>query len=286
MADNIISPHVNVLISKGYVRDLIGNEGPACTPAPQIVSNAQPNASFPINAADVATAFGVPAMLPSYIWDCQESSPVLVDALQNELLVSNMIFSDDISMGVATSLESGARLGFQLTNGSINGLVATDSQIMNPYNGSVAWVMVFKVASISGFKGLGGYGRGINGDNETAGMGGYTDTLGRFGAQLSDGTTSATNAVIAGDICDNAWHIGGHRISGNSAKVMTELGEIDRDISALTWADDNKGYFRIGDTVSFPAQEMTVAYILGFEGAAADAVTQASLATFHAAELT
>ena len=256
-----------------------------CVPAPGLVSAALPNASFPVNAADVATKFGVPAMLPSYIWDCQEDVPVLIDALQNEPLVSNQIYSDDLVMDVATSLESGARRGLQLTNGSINGLVATSSQLMNPYNGSVAWLAVIKIASISGFKGVGGYGRGINGGNETAGMGGYTDTLGRWGAQLSDGTTSATSAVYATDICDNAWHIIGHRISGNSARVMTESGEQDRDISALTWADDNKGYFRIGDNVSFPAQEMTVAYILGFEGAAADAVTQASLATFHAAEL-
>lgn len=247
------------------------------------------NVNFPVNAADVATVFGVGGMTPTYIWDCQATSGAVICALTGEPLVPSLFFSSGLTYGVATSgLEGGARTAIRMTDNTKEGLIATNSRVLDPGGGSVAWLAVINVTDDPADRASLGYGQGVNGDLETCGIGGQLDSSGRVAGAFSDGTTSAANTLVVGDVCDTTWHIIGQRFDAALATSihMNNTNSHTRALSGLTWDTGNRSYFTVGYSYFRNAPAMDVTYILGFTGAAADAVTQASLATFETQMLT
>jgi len=256
--------------------------GTSCIPTGAEVSSAVTDTNFPITAAAVATALGVPAATPSYIWTCQETTDNnLVDALQDEQLFEGDV--DGAEWAIATSGLQGSRTAIRLTILSSERFAASNV-LIGDLTQSTAWMAVYNVAvENAATLALLSKGRGLAAAPaaDNAGIVSSFDSLGRLTTTISDGTASVANSLIVGDSNDGNWHIGGmvYNATAQTVKTMNEISEHTRDVSTLTFVTNNS-YFTIGDS-RFPAAGADIAYVLLFEGAAAEAVTQASLATFH-----
>lgn len=274
------------------------SSGAPCTPYPDRTISKSANTNFPITAADFATACGVPGMLPTNIFDCQETTDgeALVCALTGRILLPRKRFNEGITYGKATTgLEGGTRTAVSIDNAaSTDGWVATDTNFMNPFHGSCAAFAVFKASDDLAAEAFLGYGRAVNG-SEPAYDGGiltYFDTVGRIAAAYSDGTTAASTGLAVGDKCDGNWYMAGYMYDATNAdcEIMHDTGLHVRSLSGLTFID-MQSYFTVGFN-RFNSNDWDIAYLVCFDNAtaagrtAAEACTQAGISTFKAQAVT
>lgn len=284
-----LSPNLRAGLISGLLPGLnaVGQAEP-CVQAAALVSSAVANVNFPINAADFATKCGVPAMTPSFIWDCQEPSLALVDAIANEILLPYPFFATSPAYSVATSgLEGGARTAIQLDDDTAQAFQSDNTDMLDPINGAVAFFAVFKCGSSGLSRAFLSKGPGLtigSTDELETGFKGTFDSSGRINAGISDGVTGYAVSLVAPDLCDAGWHIAGIAFDdvAETVRTMNESGQHSRSVSGISLIN-NHSYFALGRGVNASnaqAPALDVTYIIGFEGAAARACTVAGLSTF------
>lgn len=253
-----------------------------CTPASAETASSVGTAVFSAAAADWETQSTVTGFLPEFIWLCQElSGGRVLDSLNDVPLAQKLLFGSTLAMGVATELEGGARTAVRLADGTGQGLVAADQDVLSPYDHtaevarSVGWLVFFKAADDPATRALASYGEAINGTpvDEKSGIMTTLDSSGRAGASFSDGTNAKGGSLIGTDLCDGTFHVAGtfyNSVNGDCITVH-DSGQHTRNLAAataLTWPE-MVSYFTIGQG-RLQSPGMDVACILGFEGASAE----------------
>lgn len=271
----------------------LSNLGTSCIPASGLVSLAESNTNFPITAEAFATAAGVAGMTPSHIFACQETSGPLICSITGQLLSAYPFFATSPEMGVATAgLEGGTRTAIRLDDNTTQAFQASNTTLMDPLYGSVAWFTFFRCATDISNRTLMSKGSGLTGaDPETkCGFNTYFSSTGLLGTQGSDGTTGSGTALVGTKQTDDTWRIAGsvYDSTNDTITAMHNISSNSQSTAGLTLIN-NHSYFTVGQGIDggrYPSPPVDVTYIILFEGAAAEAVTSAGLATFLAQAVT